>query len=62
VISTAVYTDSIYAEEPLPLDLWVEPCASGNVLHVARVLMVNECTERLAGHTGTLEPLLARQH
>ena len=48
VVSTAVFTDSIYADELLSIKLHFGPHASDNVIHVARVFMaINKCTERL---------------
>ena len=43
VISTAVLTDAIYADELLSVALRLGPHGSDNVLHVARVFMaINE--------------------
>ena len=48
VVSTAVYTDSIYADELLSIDLRLGHHASDNVVRVARAFMaINRCTERL---------------
>jgi len=48
VVSTAIYTDSIYANELLSINLSFGSHASNNVLRVARVFMaMNRCTERL---------------
>ncbi|KAF9643229.1 hypothetical protein BDM02DRAFT_3104685 [Thelephora ganbajun] len=48
VVSTAVFTDAIYADELLSIRLHLGPHASDNVLHVARVFMaINKSMERL---------------
>ena len=47
-MSTAIYTDSAYADKLVSIDLRFGPHASDNVLRVARTFMaVNKCTERL---------------
>ena len=54
-MSTAIYTDSIYADKLLSMDLRFGPHASDNVLCVARVFMaIKECTERLRRLYGNL--------
>ena len=46
VISTAVFTDAIYADELFLVALRLGPHRSNNVLHVARVFMaINESME-----------------
>ncbi|KAF9648791.1 hypothetical protein BDM02DRAFT_3114786 [Thelephora ganbajun] len=48
VVSTAVFTNAIYADELLSTKLHLGPHGSDNVLHVARVFMaINRSTERL---------------
>ncbi|KAF9642972.1 hypothetical protein BDM02DRAFT_3264279 [Thelephora ganbajun] len=48
VMSTAVFTDAIYANELLSTRLHLGPHSSDNVLHIARVFMaINNSTERL---------------
>ena len=57
VISTAIYTDSIYADEVLSVKLYLGPHASDNVLRVARIFMaINKCTERLRRLYVNLKP------
>jgi len=47
-VSTAIFTDSIFADELVSIKLHFGPHASDNVLRVARVFMaINKCTERL---------------
>jgi len=47
-VSTAIFTDSIYADELVSIELHFGSHAPNNVLRVARVFMaINECTERL---------------
>jgi len=53
--STAIYTDSIYADKLLSMDLLFWPHASDNVLRVARVFMaIRKCTEQLRRLYGNL--------
>ena len=61
VVSTAIYTDSIYANELLSINLSFGSHASNNVLRVARVFMaMNRCTERLRALYSILEQALPR--
>jgi len=47
-VSTAIFTDSVYADELVSIKLHFGPHASDNVLRVARVFVaINECTGRL---------------
>lgn len=48
IISAAIFTDPIYADELLSIKLYFGPHASGNVIRVARVFVaINKCMERL---------------
>ena len=45
-VSTTVFTDAVYADKLLSLDLRLGPHGPDNVLRVARIFMViNRCTE-----------------
>jgi len=47
-VATAVFTDAVYVDKLLSLDLHLGLHAQDNVLHVARVFMaINKCTEQL---------------
>lgn len=57
-ISTVVFTDAVYADKLLSLDLRLGPHGPDNVLRVARICMaINKCTERLRRLYGVLEGL-----
>ena len=48
VVSTAIFTNAIYADELLSITLHLGPHGPDNVLHVARVFMaINDSTRRL---------------
>jgi len=48
VVSTAIFTDSIYVDKLVSVDLHFGPHASDNVVRVARTFIaINKCTERL---------------
>ena len=50
VVSTAIFTDSMYADELLSIKLFFGSHASNNVLCVARIFMaINKCMEGLRG-------------
>jgi len=65
-IATAIFTDAVYADKLLSLDLRLGFHGPDNVLHVARMFMaINKCTERLRklyrdlkGLSGTLPGVL----
>jgi len=47
-VSTAVFTDAVYADKLLSLDLRLGPHGPDDVLRIARVFMaINECAKRL---------------
>ena len=55
-MSTAIFTDSVYADELVSMGLHFRSNASDNVLRVARTFMaINRCTERLRGLYRNLE-------
>ena len=57
-VSSAVFTDAVYADRLLLLDLRFGPYGPDNVLRVARVFVaVNKCTERLRELYSGLERL-----
>jgi hypothetical protein len=48
VVSTAIYTDAVYADKLLSIDLHLGSHGADNVLRVARVFAaIEECTVRL---------------
>ena len=57
-VSTAVFTDAVYADRLLLLDLRLGPHGPDNVLRVARMFVaINKCTERLRELYSGLERL-----
>jgi len=57
-VSAAVFTDAVYADKLLSLDLHLGPHGPDNVIRVARVFMaINKCTERLRELYSGLEKL-----
>ncbi|KAF8318035.1 uncharacterized protein EI90DRAFT_3084491 [Cantharellus anzutake] len=54
-VSTAIFTDSIYADELLSIKLYFGTHASENVLHVARIFMaIDDCARELRDLYGGL--------
>jgi len=57
-VSTAVFTDAVYADKLLSLDLRLGPHGPDNVLRVARVFMaISVCAKRLREQYSGLERL-----
>ena len=57
VVSTAVYTDAVYADKLLSIDLHLGSHGPANVLRLARVFMaIRNCTDTLSGYYRRLKP------
>ncbi|KAF9782056.1 hypothetical protein BJ322DRAFT_1212559 [Thelephora terrestris] len=57
VVSTAIYTDAVYADKLLTIDLHLGLCGPANVLRVARVFTaISECTDELSRYYRRLQP------
>ncbi|KAF9784366.1 hypothetical protein BJ322DRAFT_844770 [Thelephora terrestris] len=58
VVSTAIYTDAVYADKLLSIDLHLGSHGADNVLRIARVFAaIEECTDRLRTQYSLLDTL-----